>query len=268
MKFTHSFYTFTNFTKGKRMKIIKIAIVSLLLSTTAFAFEPAQLSLDSVSNFEKGDSAMAIRHRFFGKANDINDFFGIDSGANTLLGLRYAPIKNIIIEVHHTREKKEYNGRLGFAYKLKYIHTQLNINAFTFKESGIQEKRSNAFGNLVLQTPLLFEHLTLTYNLGYDNYYKRSGSGFGAELSTNNFMSETFPMSESFSLLGEYYTKHNGLLAKTKKFNSFAFGMKIRTYKHHFEILLTNSTAMDPRTMMQGTDSNNLHFAFNINRKF
>ena len=250
------------------MNILKIAISSLALYTSVFAFEPGQLSLDSVSNFEDGDSSLSIRHRFFGKIEDSAKFFGIDDGANIMLSYRYAPIKSLIFEVHHTRDKREYNARIGYAYKFEYIHTQLNINAVSFEEANIDEKRSNVFANLVLQTPLILNHLTMTFNLGYDNYYKRYGSGFGIELSADNFFPATLSMTESMSLLGEYYTKHDGLLTLDKKYNSYAFGIKLRTYSHHFEVLLSNSTSMDPRTMMQGTDSNDLRFAFNINRRF
>ena len=35
-----------------------------------------------------------------------------------------------------------------------------------------------------------------------------------------------------------------------------------------FEVLLSNATSMDPRTMALDTNSNDLHFGFNINRQF
>jgi len=241
---------------------------TLLLGANLLAFEPGQLSLDSVSNFEKGDAGFSIRHRFFGDITKSEDFFGLDDGANTMLGLRYAPLKNLILEVHHTSQGGEYNGRIGYAHKFEYLHTQLNFNYFSFEEGSLEDRRANLFANAVLQTPVMFEHLTLTANVGYDNYYEKTGAGFGVEVSTQNFLPTMFTFTETMSVLAEYYTKHEDLVGFDRAYNSYAAGIKFRTYGHHFELLGTNSTSTDPRTMMQGTNSDVVHFAFNINRKF
>jgi hypothetical protein len=245
----------------------RILSILLLLSNSLIAFEPGQLSLDSVSNFEADDAGFTIRHRFFGKVSESEKFFGIDDGANTLLGLRYAPLKNLIFEVHHTREKAEYNARVGYAYKFDYLHTQFNLNAFSFKENKLNDRRKNIFANLVLQTPIMFEHLILTTNIGYDNYYEKIGAGLGVELNIPNFIN-SLTFTESLSILGEIYTNSYDIANVNGKYNAYAYGIKFSTFQHHFELLLSNSTAMDPRTMMLGTDDDSLHFAFNINRKF
>jgi len=250
------------------MKIVTASLAPLYISTQLLAFEPGQLSLDSVSNFEDGDAGFSIRHRFLGRADDTGHFFGFDDGANTFLSLRYAPVKEFIFEVHHITDKSENNIRIGYAHKFEYLHTQLNLNYFSFEEGSLAQDRENVFINAVIQTPPIYEHITLTTNIGYDNYYKKSGAGFAIELSTQNFMPNTLTYTESISILGEYYTKHKGLKGFDRKYNSYAFGIKFKTFAHHFELLLTNATALEPRTMMQGTNTSDLHFAFNINRKF
>lgn len=243
-------------------------ITSLVLTSAVSAFEPGQLSLDSVSNFEEGDAGFTIRHRFFGDITKAEDFFGLDNGANTMIGFRYAPIKDLIFETDHTSAGGTYNFRVGYAYKFSYLHTQLNVNYFSFEEGTLEDRRENVFANLVLQTPLLFEHLTLSSNIGYDNYYEKSGAGFGIEVSALNFIPTILTFTESMSILAEYYTKHEDLEAFDRAYNAYAFGIKFRTYGHHFELLGSNSTSTHPRTMMQGTNSNIVHFGFNINRKF
>ncbi len=246
---------------------IKFYAVLLLLFSQLHAFENGQLSLDSVSSFEANDAGFSIRHRMYGDITDYASFFGVDDGANTLLSLRYAFSKNIIAEVHHTRDKREYNARVGYAYHSYYLDAQVNLNLFSFEESGIEERRNNLFINYIFQSPLLFEHLRLTSNIGYDNYYEKVGAGLGVELESNNFF-PSLTFTEKLSLIGEIYTKYAGLGVRDTKFNAYAFGIKFRTYAHHFEILATNSTATDARVMMQGSDDSIFHFAFNINRKF
>jgi len=73
---------------------------------------------------------------------------------------------------------------------------------------------------------------------------------------------------QSISFLAEWYTTHLQRYGINNKHNSFSVGIKFQTYGHHFELLGTNSSATEPRGMMQGTNANTMHFAFNINRKF
>ena len=249
------------------MRLLTLACSAVLLANSLLAFEPGQLSLDNVSNFEEGDAGFTIRHRFFGKADEADTAFGLDDGANTFLSLRYSPLKDFIFEVHHATLQSENNIRLGYAHKFDYLHTQFNLNYFKFEE-GTNEDAKNFFANAVFQTPLIYDHITLTSNIGYDHYYDKTGAGFGIEVSTQNFMPNVLTFTESMSILAEYYTKHKDLDNFDREYNSYAFGVKFRTYGHHFELLLTNSTAVDPRTMMQGSNTTDLHFAFNINRKF
>ena len=243
-------------------------VFALLFTTDIPAFEPGQLSLDSVSNFDKGDAAFSVRHRFFGDITKAEDFFGLDDGANTLLGLRYAPLHNIIVAVHHISQGQEYNVRIGYAYHFEMLHAQLNVNTFTFKAGGVTDRQENVFANLVLQSPIFFEWVRMTTNIGYDNYYEKVGAGLGIEIHVQNFLPEIFTFTQTISLLAEYYTKHQNLSGLTRDNNAYTLGIKFQTYGHHFELLGTNSSATDPRTMMQGTNSNKVHFAFNINRKF
>lgn len=251
------------------MKYFIIASALFILQGTLQAFEPGQLSLDSVSNFKAGDAGFSIRHRFYGKAKDTDTFYGLDEGANTYLSLRYAIFESLIIKTHHTSNKSENSIGLAYVHKFEYLNTQFNANYFSFKESGLSnEDRSNAFVNIVLQSPLLYKHLIITSNLGYDNYYSASGAGLGLEFSTQNFFPKALTFTQSLSFLAEYYTKYDDVQDFKRDHNAYAFGVKFSTYAHHFELLLTNSTGVDARTMYQGTNTNDLHFAFNINRKF
>jgi len=73
---------------------------------------------------------------------------------------------------------------------------------------------------------------------------------------------------ENMSLLAEYYPQIDKVEGVSGDKDAFAAGIKFQTFAHHFELLLSNTSNMDPRTMSLGTNNNDLHFGFNINRKF
>lgn len=242
--------------------------IGLFLHVNILAFEPGQLSLDSVSDFQQGDAAFSVRHRFYGDITKSEEFFGLDNGANTLLALRYAPFKQLVFGVHHISQLQEYNVRIGWSQRFEWVHTQWNINLFSFKQNRLDDRRYRIFSNVVLQTPRFFKYLRITTNIGYDNYDEKLGAGVGMEVELENFLPDTMTFTQTISLLTEWYSKHAQRSGLTRDNNAFAVGIKFQTYGHHFELLGTNSSATEPRSMMQGSNSKSLHFAFNINRKF
>ncbi len=250
------------------MKKALITALALMSVTTHMqAFESGQFSLETPNQLTQNEAAFTIRHRFFGDVTKTKDFFGIDDGANTLLQLRYAPIDNFLIEVHHTREAGEYNIGLNYSYDYDFIKVGYTINAFTLELPQFKERQNSYFANLSLQTPNYFDHLILTANLAYDGYYELTNAGFGLDFNLANFI-DNLTFTERISLMAEYYPQFSKLDGISGKYDSYAVGIKFQTYAHHFELLVSNSAGMDPRTMMLGTDDDYLRFGFNINRKF
>jgi len=249
-------------------KNILALLVLLGCVTYSNAFESGQFSLESPSILAKSEAALTIRHRFYGKIEKAENFFGIDDGGNVMLQLRYAPLDNFLIEVHHTRDNKEYNFALGYSYDFDFIKASYTVNAFSLKLSEFKDRQTSYFGNLSLQTPNYFNHLILTANLGYDGYYENLNAGFGADFNVANMFSQSLTFTERISIMAEYYPQSSKIDGVSGKYDSYAAGIKFQTFAHHFEILVSNSVGMDSRTMMLGTNDNYLHFGFNINRKF
>ena len=73
---------------------------------------------------------------------------------------------------------------------------------------------------------------------------------------------------ERVSFVAEYYPRLEEKEGITGKNDAYTAGVKFQTFNHHFEILVSNSTAMDARNLMLGTNSDDVHFGFNINRRF
>ena len=248
------------------MKKLLVFIFVALLGEGAMAFEAGQLSLDTPNVLKKAEGSFGIRHRFFGEIDDYNKFLGTDVGGNMHFVLKYALVDNLVLGVDHTRDKSAYGVGLEYSHDLEWVKMGMRVNGFRLEKAfEVYDKSYQAI--VSLQTPNYFNHLNFTANLGYDTYNKHQIAGFGVDLNADNFIS-FLTFTEKLSLLVEYYPQVDKMQGVSKNYDSYAFGIKYQTYGHHFEIMATNSTNMDPRTMSLGTDSSKLHLGFNINRKF
>jgi hypothetical protein len=239
-----------------------------LLSEGAMAFEAGQLSLDTPNVLKKGEGSFGIRHRFFGEADDYEKFLGSDDGGDMYFSLKYAVIDNLLIGIEHTRDQSAYGFAVEYAEDLvDYGSVGLRLNGFDIDDSNFDDRQKSYFANLAYQTPNFLDHIRFTANAGYDAYYEHNTLGLGIDINMKNNIS-WLTFTENLSILAEYYPQTDEIDGVSGKNDAYAFGIKSQTFGHHFEILLTNSTNMDARTMSLGSNSDDLHFGFNINRKF
>jgi len=245
----------------------KVVLTLVLLATTKglFAYEAGQLSLDTPNVLKKSEGSFNIRHRFFGEADDTDKFFGSDDGGNMHIGLKYALMDNLVLGVDHTRDESAYGLGLEYAHDFKWASLGLRANGFRLNKSTGKEKSYQLISSI--QTANYFDHLRFTGNLGYDAYFEHTIAGIGVDVNMKNPIS-WLSFTENLSLLGEYYPQVDKVQGVSGQYDAYAFGIKSQTYGHHFEVLLTNSFNMDPRTMSLGTNSDKMHLGFNINRKF
>jgi len=250
---------------------IKKTIVLLsmaLFAESAMAFEAGQLSLDTPNVLKKAEGSFGIRHRFFGKANDYEKFLGTDEGGNMYFSLKYALMDNLLIGVEHTRDQSAYAFNLEYAKDfIEYGSIGYRLNGFNIDDTNFEERQKSYFVNGSYQTPNYLDHLRFTANAGYDAYYKHNTLGLGIDINMKNSIT-WLTFTENMSLLAEYYPQTDKVEGVSGDKDAFAAGIKFQTYGHHFELLLSNTSNMDPRTMSLGTNNNDLHFGFNINRKF
>ena len=252
------------------MKKLTLPLCIAFLTQGLVAFEPAQLSLDTPNVLKKNEGSFGIRHRFFGKADDYDNFLGADDGGNQYFSLKYALLDNLVMGVDHTRDQSAYGIGLEYAKKFKeFGAVGIRANGFTVDDFNFEHRQKSYFVNASYQTPNILDHIRLTANVGYDGYYEHNTVGFGIDINMKNPIS-WLSFTENMSLLAEYYPRvDEDIQGVTGEHDAYAFGIKSQTYgAHHFEILLSNSTNMDARTMALGTNSEDLHFGFNINRKF
>ena len=250
------------------MKKIGLILCMALFSEGTMAFEAGQLSLDTPNVLKKDEGSFGIRHRFYGEANDYEKFLGSDDGGNMHFILKYAVLDNLVIGVDHTRDQSAYGLGIEYAKDLvNYGSVGIRLNGFNINDTNFDDRQKSYFLNFAYQTPNFLDHIRFTANAGYDAYYEHNTLGLGIDINMKNNIS-WLTFTENLSVLAEYYPQIDEVEGVSAEKDSYAFGIKFQTFAHHFELLLSNSTHMDARTMALGTNSDDLHFGFNINRKF
>ena len=248
--------------------IFRVSALALFVATSAFAYEAGGLSLDVPNVLAKGEGSFTIRHRFFGEASDTEKFLGTDDGGNMHFILKYALLDKLLLSVDHTRDQSGYGVGLEYATTIEEFGSiGARINAFSIDDVAFDDRQNSYFINTSYQTQNIADHVRLTVNMGYDAYYEHTTFGAGVDINMKNSLS-WLTFTENLSLLGEYYPQVDKVEGISGKNDAYAMGVKFQTFGHHFELLLSNATSMDPRAMSLGTDSDKLHFGFNINRKF
>lgn len=250
------------------MRKTNLAFLIILAAHKLFSFEPDMLNLKVPSTLENTESVFIIRHRFYGKITEepFNTFFGLDLGANIGLGIRYAILPKLEVNVSYTRIQKEYIIGASYAYYFPqvFMKTQIDIQFFTYEIQGIEERRRNFFYGLSLQSEPILNTITPVANIGYDGYNERFGFGIGVDI---GFDISLRPI-RKMSIIGEYFPVVQRDIIINGSENSFAAGLKFETYGHHFILLVGNNSQIGTRRLMLGAETNDLFFGFNIHRKW
>jgi hypothetical protein len=244
----------------------RIVVFVLFCAQSLFSFEPSALNLEVPSNLERNSVVFELQHRFYGDLTDdpLENFFGLDVGANVNLGLRYALVDRLELYAGYTRLAKEYRLAASYAHHCPRLYTraQIDVEYFSFKIA--DERNQNFYVGLALQNEPVFNAVIATVNLGYDGYNEKLGLGFGLDV---GFDWEFGPI-EHISLIGEYYPVLQAEEPITRPENSFATGIRIDTYGHHFVLLVGNNWEIGNRNLMLGAPTNDIRFGLNVHRLF
>ncbi len=212
---------------------------------------------------------MMIRHRFYGDIADdpLNNFFGMDAGANVNLSGRYQFYDKAEFTLSYSRRKSE--KVIGLSYLLKLedfpVFAQLDVQYFSYKEEVLKEEnRQNLLYALSIQQDELLERFSVTLNTAYDGYNERMILGAGLLINVMDdvgFIAEYYPVMDRNSA-GEKLQKYIG------EEDAYALGFKLDTYGHQFMFMLTNSDDIGLRRVSLGVPKDShLRFGFNIQRR-
>jgi hypothetical protein len=245
-----------------------IAFLAVLMSISgASAIEKSMLSLKLPSRLEARQAQFFFQHRFYGKLDKkvFDTFFGMNEGANAGLGFRIRLFENFELVVSHVFRDNEYAMAAGYAVSPSFLPVRMQVDAEIFsnkkyyflRESVALRRKSFAAFRIDLASKAILNRLTPVVNIGYDTELKRAGLGLGLDAA----------VSEKFSLIGEYYPR----LKKSGpdddlRHDSYAVGLKVQTYGHHFLFHVGNNTEIGTRRLMAGSASSDLYFGFGIQR--
>jgi hypothetical protein len=247
--------------------LMKKRLMFILLVVNAgclFAFEPGALNLKVPSNLDKNSLVFDVKHRAYGVLTDgpLDNFFGLDRGANVSIGVRYAMLPRMEINASYSTGWKEYVVGLSYAHHFPqiYLKGQVDVQYFDFERA--DERNGNFYYGLALQSFPLGGVLTPTLNVAYDGFNEKFGMGFGLDA---GFDWEFGPV-KHISLIGEYYPVLQAEDNITYTENYFAAGLRMDTYGHHFMFQISNGSEISTRRLMLGSPTNDLYLGFNIHR--
>jgi hypothetical protein len=243
-----------------------LCLMSLLFSASAiFALETTSLNLRVPGGLDPGQLALAVPHRFLGKIDDrpLDNLFGIDQGANAGMSLRYRVWSGFEVEGSYARSEKEFGVNAGYSFTVpKMLRSGIAVQYFDYKRADITGRRRNLFYQASFQSEPLFEKIHLNLEGGYDGYNRRLGVGFGLDAGID----VTLGPIEGLHFVAEYFPVIDPEAGVTGPGNSFAAGLKARTYGHHFMFFVGNNPEIGARRLMLGAPGNDLYLAFNIQR--
>ncbi|MGD8717907.1 MAG: DUF5777 family beta-barrel protein [Candidatus Zixiibacteriota bacterium] len=247
------------------MRRIVVAACVPALAAAAFAFERDMIDLDVPTAVEARDGVLDIRHRFYGAVDEdpAGTLLGITEGANVGLGFRYVIWSTLEVEPTFTTFQREYTLGLNYSRPVGDILTVGgNVDFFSYDLPELEDRRQNFFYALELAGTPLLGIVTPAVNIGYDAYEERVGAGVAVAVGFDRK-----GILKHVAFIGEYYPVIDADEGRTGPEDSFAGGVELQTYGHHFTFLVGNNPQIGTRRLMLGAPGNELYFGFNIYRR-
>jgi hypothetical protein len=261
------------FEKGKTMKLFFLILFASILSVSAYE-EQSFPNLKVPTNLSPGNMEVFVQHRFQGKIDTAGTVFGLATYVWAGFGLRYVLWSTLEANAtFYPFNGKEFELGASYAYLLPkiFLRTQFdgtyyNYSSYTVDSTGRQNETRKSAGALLFsaQSYPIVKSISPAVNIGYD--FGKESWGLGTGLIVT--------LIEGLDVFGEYFPRlQKSPQDKTLTKNAFSFGVKLSTSGHHFMFLLQNCSFYNPaagsigsRHLMFGTDNNNLHFGFEIQR--
>ncbi len=259
----------------------KIAITALLVLLTAgisaVQYETPLLDMTVPSGLTDNSLYFNFGHKFGQPLNDYpsnNSFALLKNGATLNLALRYMVWNGIEAKAAYDSLADEKNIGLSYARKFPelFFSAQADLQFFSYDDPGRFQTAKNFFYLISLQSvPLVDNRFTIAVDAGYDGYFDttRFALGISAEVIKDvALVFEYYPQPPALSAGdGDGDEDGGGAAVSGPAVNGcYSIGIKYATYGHQFMLKFGNSTAMETRTLMQGTTSENIYVGISIMR--
>ncbi len=246
---------------------ILITGISILACSQAAAFDEEMYAISAVPRSEAKTLILGLNHAFLTKVIEKSEFakdlpeknFGT-KGANVAVTAQWIPIEGIAVRA--LAGSRQSNGQLGISgnYSINYLAADIGSNFVIHMDGEKYRKSFLPFASV--GSPLLFKEYNtdISLNVAYDSYNNLVGTGVGLAYNfgrEHRIMAEYFPR---ISSINERKTEQGKKVA-------FDFGYRYHSFGHQYFLLLTNSSPVDLRQAILGSDSNDLGIAIRVNRE-
>lgn len=243
--------------------------------TVTVFWATSNIGISTVQNISAGNLNTTIAHTFGTTNRGIEQFFGLDDGANTRLGIDYGINDNVSLGIgrmtfnkvvdirgkyHLMRQTVTGNIPVDLAVKLSTgIDTRSGVglefsDRLSYFVSLMAARKQNRFSIQIAPMMAHFNHVS------GENFNRLFGLGISSQ----------YELNDRFALTAEYLPvigdKNPGTV------NSIGIGLNIDTGGHIFQILFTSSQWHgEPFIMANNRDrflDGEFRFGFNIHRVF
>ena len=237
---------------------------------------PVLIAIPTPVDRRKGDFEVKIQHRFIdGIDSGAGQAFGIDSGANINLGIRYSLSDRLSAEV--TRERFQQIVTLSGAYEIHHGNRwHLDFHGGVEATRNFQRHYSPFFqlaAAFDIQQVRLYVTPTMVFNsrndqqvFPDDNIFTNPDDnhtfalGLGADVALNPW----------FSVVGEVIPRLAGFGSlRSRDDPAFGAGVKIRSWGHVFSIFVSKSRDFTPAAYAPSAfrENDDVSLGFNIYRR-
>ncbi len=240
--------------------------------------DPRVVHMGAPVDLNRGNVEVLIQHRFLGPivddgSLDAGNAFGLDFGANINLGMSYALTDRV--SVGASRER--FDQRVGFSSTVELLTRK--ESPFKIAVRGGMEGEGNFKRHYTgfIEVPAQWEHKAFRLHAAPIAVFN-SRSDVEAEFrpgAVNGDKNHTFSLgmgtdiafNRRLSLVGEYIPRLAGFGGFGNDRASLAGGIKIRTRRHVFQVLITNNRFMSPSRYAVNATTTDYAFGFNIYRR-
>lgn len=277
----------------ERVSWLRAAAVALALSAPCIAqenpYEPLPplpigsvlLSLPSPHVTPAATWEVGFAHRFLQPVDSGNhSLWGLDGGANVTFGLAWVPVHDLQLSVTRSNilDDIELAGKYVVMQQAPAIPVSLSLRAGAdFRTEENVDDRTSVFAQLLVSRQLgsrfeIFVVPTVVTNAGRASAGDRSVALFSHAF--NAPVAVAYQLMPTLSVVGEFVPANRDLPRSVDREHGWAVGIKRVVGGHHFEILLTNTTAttVDEYTTTTALGAplrrGDVHLGFNIERQF
>ncbi len=217
---------------------------------------------------EKGTFEAYITHRFNADAKDAGGggLWGLDSGASTMLGIEYVPVRDLAVQVYRVNNYADYE----FALKTTLLRPRASLplaiglrGGLDWRTASYATKETSAFGQALVSYTIA-DRVTLAAAPSWVQ-----NTGFQKDV-WNVPVIVQVKVTKTIAIMGEYVPKKDFVPGSV---GQWSVSIEKQLFNHHFALWMGNSgaTTMDQTIggdFLGGVTDRSMKIGFNLIRAF